>query len=91
MLFSCSNCRTKYKIPDEKVAHKVLKIRCKTCGAVLVVRDPRLATGRQAAATMPTGAPKRASQVGIQVAATPPSPPPPPTPHPPTPRPLYSP
>jgi predicted Zn finger-like uncharacterized protein len=47
MIFSCSKCKTKYKIPDEKVAGKVLKIRCKSCGAIVVVRDPTLATEKE--------------------------------------------
>lgn len=42
MLFSCSRCHTRYKLPDEKVTNRILKVRCKTCGAIVVVRDPRL-------------------------------------------------
>ena len=40
MLFSCSRCGTKYRIPDQKLANKIVKIRCKTCAAVIVVRGP---------------------------------------------------
>ena len=40
MFFSCSKCDTRYTLPDEKVAGKVLKVRCKTCEATIVVRDP---------------------------------------------------
>lgn len=43
MKFSCESCLTRYAIADEKVAGRVLKIRCKQCGSVMVVRDPALA------------------------------------------------
>ena len=39
MKFACERCRTRYSISDEKVRRKVLKIRCKTCGNVMVVRE----------------------------------------------------
>ncbi|MEZ4266125.1 MAG: GYF domain-containing protein [Myxococcota bacterium] len=42
MIFSCSRCQTRYKLPDEKVANRVLKVRCKNCSVVIVVRDPAL-------------------------------------------------
>ncbi|MDP6942771.1 MAG: GYF domain-containing protein, partial [Myxococcota bacterium] len=44
MIFACGRCRTRYKIPDDKVLGRVLKVRCKSCGAVVVVRDPALAS-----------------------------------------------
>ena len=37
--FACESCQTKYTIPDEKVRGKVLKIRCKKCGAVITVKE----------------------------------------------------
>jgi predicted Zn finger-like uncharacterized protein len=43
MIFSCSRCQTRYKLPDEKVANRVLKVRCKNCSVVIVVRDPAMA------------------------------------------------
>lgn len=39
MKFVCDKCRTKYSIADEKVHRRVLKIRCKNCGNIIVVRD----------------------------------------------------
>lgn len=39
MKFSCEKCQTRYSIGDEKVRGKVLKIRCKTCGNIVVVRE----------------------------------------------------
>jgi predicted Zn finger-like uncharacterized protein len=39
MKFVCDKCRTKYTIADEKVRRKVLKIRCKNCSNVIVLRE----------------------------------------------------
>jgi predicted Zn finger-like uncharacterized protein len=39
MKFVCDRCQTRYSIADEKVRQKILRIRCKTCGNVIVVRD----------------------------------------------------
>lgn len=43
MKFKCEKCNTRYSIADEKVRHKILKIRCKVCSHVIVVRDPEAA------------------------------------------------
>ncbi|WP_373044913.1 GYF domain-containing protein [Vulgatibacter sp.] len=43
MRFACESCLTRYTLADEKVQGRVLKIRCKNCGTVMVVRDPALA------------------------------------------------
>ena len=40
MKFKCDQCGTRYTIADEKVRRKVLKIRCKVCEHIMVVRDP---------------------------------------------------
>src|SRR5579859_7405877 len=40
MKFVCDRCKTKYTIADEKVRQKVLKIRCKNCQQIIVVREP---------------------------------------------------
>ncbi|MFH1812355.1 MAG: AgmX/PglI C-terminal domain-containing protein [Pseudomonadota bacterium] len=39
MKFFCQKCQTKYAIADEKVRGKILKIRCKKCQAIIVVRE----------------------------------------------------
>ncbi len=41
MRFSCKKCKTQYTIADEKVRGKVIKVRCKRCNRLLVVRDDR--------------------------------------------------
>ena len=40
MKFSCDHCKTKYSIPEDKVRGKILKIRCKKCKNIIVVREP---------------------------------------------------
>lgn len=39
MKFLCGSCRTKYQISNEKVRGKILTIRCKKCGAKILVRE----------------------------------------------------
>jgi predicted Zn finger-like uncharacterized protein len=41
MRFSCKKCNAKYALADEKIRGKVVKVRCKHCGQVMVVRDNR--------------------------------------------------
>ena len=40
MKFVCDRCQTKYSIADDRVRGKVLKVKCKTCGNVVTVREP---------------------------------------------------
>ena len=37
MKIACQSCQAKYTIADEKVLGKVVKIRCKKCGATIVI------------------------------------------------------
>jgi predicted Zn finger-like uncharacterized protein len=37
MKITCQACQAKYTIADEKVVGKVVKIRCKKCGASIVI------------------------------------------------------
>ena len=45
----CESCQAKYQVPDERVAGKKLKIRCKRCGATVLIRgdlaQPAAASG----------------------------------------------
>jgi predicted Zn finger-like uncharacterized protein len=45
MKFVCDRCSTRYSISDEKVQGKVLKIRCKTCSHIIVLREQTGASG----------------------------------------------
>ncbi|MHB8874317.1 MAG: adventurous gliding motility protein GltJ [Myxococcaceae bacterium] len=40
MRFVCDSCRAQYMISDEKVGAKGVKVRCKKCGYVILVRRP---------------------------------------------------
>src|SRR5438105_3355975 len=51
MKFVCDRCSTKYSIADDKVRQKILKIRCKTCGNVITVRE----VGAPAVSAAPAG------------------------------------
>ena len=50
MKFLCGSCRTKYQISDDKVRGKILTIRCKKCGAKILVRESLAASGGTAVA-----------------------------------------
>ena len=77
MRFACESCLTRYTLADEKVKDRELKIRCKTCGAVMVVRDPALAKPEAPAfadeATR-TLSPEEAMRLARQAAGTPQAP-----------------
>jgi predicted Zn finger-like uncharacterized protein len=45
MKITCQACQAKYTIADEKVAGKVVKIRCKKCGATIVVNGNDASAG----------------------------------------------
>jgi predicted Zn finger-like uncharacterized protein len=45
MKITCQSCQSKYNVADEKVEGKIVKIRCRKCGATIVVN------GTNAAAT----------------------------------------
>ncbi|MBN2360253.1 MAG: zinc-ribbon domain-containing protein, partial [Deltaproteobacteria bacterium] len=61
MKFFCDKCNTKYSIADDKVRGKILKIRCKKCGNVIVVRElvptPEVARASRSPAPAPAPAP----------------------------------
>jgi predicted Zn finger-like uncharacterized protein len=50
MKITCQACAAKYTIADEKVLGKIVKIRCKKCGATIVVNgnDPSASAGAAA-------------------------------------------
>ena len=41
MRFVCDSCRAQYMISDDKVGANGVKVRCKKCGNVIVVRRPQ--------------------------------------------------
>jgi len=77
MKFSCDNCQTRYSIGDEKVRGKVLKIRCKTCGSIVVVREQiPTAQGEASGYAVPQPQAQIAAAAGAQRSSQPPPPPP---------------
>ncbi len=76
MKFSCERCQTRYSIGDEKVKGKVLKIRCKTCGNIIVVREQQVVSeGAPVAAVAASGGSSSTTALPPgQPAAPPPAP-----------------
>jgi predicted Zn finger-like uncharacterized protein len=56
MKITCQSCQSKYNVADEKVQGKIVKIRCRKCGATIVVN------GTDGATTNGTGADATAQQ-----------------------------
>ena len=46
----CETCEAKYQIPDERVAGRRLKIRCRKCGGVMEARGDELVAQPMASA-----------------------------------------
>ncbi len=59
MKITCQSCQSKYNVADEKVAGKVVKIRCRKCGATIVVNGAAAAIANESPET--TDAPPAAS------------------------------
>ncbi|HEY1694038.1 MAG TPA: zinc-ribbon domain-containing protein [Polyangiaceae bacterium] len=58
MKITCQSCQSKYNVADEKVQGKIVKIRCRKCGATIVVNgtNDAAANGAGADATAQQGA-----------------------------------
>lgn len=83
MKFSCDSCQTRYSIGDDKVRGKILKIRCKTCGNIVVVREQTtnaqaatgaVASGGSASSALAGPAPSAAAPSGAARGAPPAAP-----------------
>jgi predicted Zn finger-like uncharacterized protein len=56
MKITCQSCQSKYNVADDKVTGKIVKIRCRKCGATIVVNGTGSAAGNGAPeAAAPTG------------------------------------
>ncbi|HXN32284.1 MAG TPA: zinc-ribbon domain-containing protein [Polyangiaceae bacterium] len=55
MKISCQSCHSKYNVADEKVQGKIVKIRCRKCGATIVVNA---SGGASANGSVPAPAPR---------------------------------
>jgi predicted Zn finger-like uncharacterized protein len=74
----CDSCQAKYQVPDERVAGKKLKIRCKRCGATVLIRGDLLSAGDSAVGgdlsqtLLGAGAPDMLDMTGAERASLPP-------------------
>ena len=64
MKFSCDQCDAQYMISDEKVGANGVKVRCKKCGHVIVVRRVAAEAAAPAPAPAPAAAPAGAPAAG---------------------------
>ena len=66
MQFQCARCQSKYRISDDKVQGRTIRVRCKSCGAIVVVRQPNEAAKTPVRApnstTTPVPSPRSAPQ-----------------------------
>jgi predicted Zn finger-like uncharacterized protein len=73
MRFVCDSCRAQYMISDDKIGAKGVKIRCKKCGHVIVVRPTGAAApkdeGTSEASAAETSAPSNSTSAGSTNAA----------------------
>jgi predicted Zn finger-like uncharacterized protein len=67
MKITCQSCQSKYNVADEKVQGKIVKIRCRKCGATIVVQgNGGAAANGSAAAVGPATAPAGGEADGVQ-------------------------
>jgi predicted Zn finger-like uncharacterized protein len=69
MKITCQSCQSKYNVADDKVTGKIVKIRCRKCGATIVVDGTTVAeTGGNAT---PSGAPTAGATSQLPAAGEP--------------------
>jgi predicted Zn finger-like uncharacterized protein len=51
MKITCQSCQSKYNVADDKVTGKIVKIRCRKCGATIVVDGTTAAAGSNSTAS----------------------------------------
>src|SRR5262249_2037812 len=54
MKITCQACQAKYTIADEKIQGKIAKIRCRKCGAIVLVDATTAAAGKSEGPVSPT-------------------------------------
>ena len=65
MKFFCDNCSTQYLISDDKIGPRGVKVRCKRCGNVIILRKDSQAQDQPAQPETPSGdKPQREDEVG---------------------------
>src|SRR5438876_567473 len=61
MKITCQSCQSKYTVSDEKVQGKTVKIKCRKCGATIVVNSAGVTNGTAAADAASPSEPPRAA------------------------------
>ncbi len=54
MIVQCQNCRTKFRLPDEKIPSQGTFLRCSKCGETFWFTPPKLATSPPMSQPLPT-------------------------------------
>ncbi len=62
MRFACDNCGAQYMIADEKIGERGVKVRCKKCSHMIVVRPPTAEESEPVATELQSSAPMEQEQ-----------------------------
>src|SRR5579884_3420328 len=68
MKITCQSCQSKYNVADEKVQGKIVKIRCRKCGATIVVNGTDGAAGATNGAAAADGGAGASAQWHVNIA-----------------------
>jgi predicted Zn finger-like uncharacterized protein len=77
MKFNCDRCQTRYSISDDRVRGKILKIRCKSCSAVITVREAPAGAASAPSAVAPASPAPSEARAPVLTAVAPIAAPPP--------------
>src|SRR5215217_4416291 len=61
MKITCQSCHSKYTVSDDKVQCKTVKIKCRKCGATILVNSSGVTTNGGGGADAPEAAPTTAA------------------------------
>lgn len=64
MKFLCDSCKAKYQIPDEKIAGRTLRMKCRKCGHNIIIRGAKTAGPKAPAPKPQAKAPAPGSALG---------------------------
>jgi predicted Zn finger-like uncharacterized protein len=64
MKITCQSCQSRYNVADEKVQGKIVKIRCRKCGATIIVNGIEIVAGTSSGASSAEKVPAEKSTAG---------------------------
>ena len=67
MKFTCESCDAKYRIPDEKISGRVLRMKCRRCGYPIVIKPGTVAPATPTAAVAPRHEEPRSEQWHVAI------------------------